>query len=60
MSGALVGQKAIVHYVIDPLGLVQDVWILTDVERAKQPWPTTAKDAQAWAFDPVAQVWTPR
>jgi hypothetical protein len=60
MSGALVGQKAVVHYVLDPLGLVQDVWILTDVERAKQPWPTTAKDAQTWAFDPVAQVWTPR
>jgi hypothetical protein len=60
MSGALIGQKAVVHYVVDPLGLVQDVWILTDAERAKQPWPTTAKDAQTWSFDPVAQVWTPR
>ena len=60
MSGALVGQKAVVHYVVDPLGLIQDVWILTDAERAKQPWPTTAKDAQTWSFDPVAQVWTPR
>jgi len=57
MSGALIGQKAVVNYVLDPLGLVQDVWILTDTERAKQPWPTTAKDAQTWAFDPVAQVW---
>jgi hypothetical protein len=60
MSGALMGQKAVVHYVIDPLGQVQDVWILTDAERAKEPWPTTAKDAQTWSFDPVAQVWTPR
>jgi hypothetical protein len=60
MSGALIGQHAVVNYVLDPLGLVQDVWILTDAERAKQPWPTTAKDAQAWSFDPVAQAWTPR
>jgi hypothetical protein len=60
MSGALIGQKAVVHYVMDPLGLVQDVWILTDAERAKQPWPTTPKDAQTWSFDPVAQVWTRR
>jgi hypothetical protein len=39
---------------------VQDVWILSDGERAKQPWPTTDRDAKAWSFDPVAQVWTPR
>ena len=58
MSGALMGQRAVVNYVLDPLGLVQDVWILTDVERKKQPWPTNAKDAKAWSFDPVAQVWT--
>ena len=57
MSGALMGHKAVVHYVLDPLGLVQDVWILTDAERAKQPWPTTRKEAQSWSFDPVAQVW---
>ena len=58
MSGALMGQRAVVNYVLDPLGLVQDVWILTDAERAKQPWPTNTKDAKAWSFDPVAQVWT--
>jgi hypothetical protein len=58
MSGALAGKKAIVNYTLDPLGLVQDVWILTDAERAKQPWPTKAADAKAWSFDPVAQVWT--
>jgi hypothetical protein len=60
MSGSLVGQRVVVNYVIDPLGLVQDVWILSDGERAKQPWPTTDRDAKAWSFDPVAQVWTPR
>ncbi len=58
MSGALVGQKAVVNYTLDPLGLVLDVWVLTDVERSKQPWPTKAADARAWSFDPVAQVWT--
>jgi len=60
MSGALMGQRVVVNYTLDSLGLVHDAWILTDVERAKQPWPTTAKDAQTWAFDPIAQVWTPR
>jgi hypothetical protein len=58
MSGALMGKKAVVNYTVDSLGLVQDVWILTDAERAKQPWPTRAADARAWSFDPVAQVWT--
>jgi hypothetical protein len=58
MSGSLVGQRAVVNYVVDPLGLVQEVWILTESERAKRPWPTTARDAKAWSFDPVAQVWT--
>jgi hypothetical protein len=58
MSGALMGKSAVVNYVLDSLGLVQDVWILTDAERAKKPWPTNAKDARAWSFDPIAQVWT--
>jgi hypothetical protein len=60
MSGALVGQSLPVHYVIGPGGLVQDVWILTDAELAKKPWPKTPREAQIWAFDPVAQVWTRR
>jgi hypothetical protein len=58
MSGALMGKKAVVHYTLDPLGLVHDVWILTDAERKKQPWPTKVTDAKAWSFDPIAQVWT--
>jgi hypothetical protein len=60
MSGALIGQKLSVHYVIGPSGLVQDVWILTDAEQAKQPWPKTIREAKTWVFDPIAQVWTPR
>ena len=58
MSGALIGKKAVVNYTLDPLGLVLDVWVLTDAERAKQPWPTKMADTRAWSFDPVAQVWT--
>jgi len=58
MSGALIGQQqVVVNYTLDPLGLVRDVWILTDAEKAKQPWPTTPKEAQSWSFDPIAQVW---
>jgi hypothetical protein len=60
MSGALVGQTATVNYTLDPTGLVLEVWLLSEDERAKQPWPRTLKDAQSWRFDPVAQVWTPR
>ncbi len=60
MSGALLGRSAVVHYVVDSTGLVHDVWILTDDERAKLPWPKTAQEARSWSFDPVAQTWTAR
>jgi hypothetical protein len=60
MSGALVGIPLLVHYTLDKEGLVHDVWILTDEERAKSPWPTTPQQAQTWAFDPAAQVWSRR
>jgi hypothetical protein len=60
MSGALAGTKLTVNYTVDPGGLVLDVWLLSEQESARQPWPRTAKEAQTWAFDPVAQVWTPR
>jgi hypothetical protein len=57
LSGGLLGAKLLVHYTVDISGLVKDVWILTADEAAKRPWPTTAAEAQAWSFDPVAQVW---
>jgi len=60
LSGGLVGQKLLVHYTRDPSGGVHDVWILTDDEAARKPWPATAEDAQRWAFDPAAQTWTRR
>ncbi|HEY0856352.1 MAG TPA: hypothetical protein VGE16_04810 [Albitalea sp.] len=58
MSGALLGSKLLVNYTLDMQGAVKDVWVLTAQEAAKKPWPTTAAQAQAWSFDPVAQVWT--
>jgi hypothetical protein len=60
MSAALAGRSAVVHYTFDATGLVRDVWILTEAERARQPWPRTPREAQSWVFDPIAQVWTPR
>ena len=51
------GGKFLVHYTVDTLGLVKDVWILTPDEAARKPWPTSPAEAQAWGFDPIAQVW---
>ena len=58
LSGSLVGQRLLVHYTVDTLGLVHDVWILTPQEAAKRPWPATPQQAQEWLFDPVAQTWS--
>ena len=58
MSAALAGQKLLVHYTIDDLGLVKDVWILSPTERAREPWPKTPKQAAEWRFDPIAQSWS--
>jgi len=58
VSGAAIGQKLVVHYTLDTLGLVKEVWILRPEEIARRPWPTTPREAQAWAFDPIAQVWS--
>ena len=58
LSASLTGQKFLVHYTVDTQGLLKDVWILTDDEAAKKPWPATAAEAQGWLFDPVAQVWS--
>ena len=58
LSGMLVNQRHTVNYTVDPSGLLLDVWILTAAERARQPWPTNAEQAAAWAFDPSAQTWS--
>ena len=58
LSGALVGQRMLVHYTLDLLGNVQEVWVLTPAEASKQPWPTTAQEAAAWRFNPDSQTWS--
>jgi hypothetical protein len=57
MPGALLGGRFLVHYTTELYGLVKDVWILTPAEAANRPWPTTPEEAQAWGFDPIAQIW---
>jgi hypothetical protein len=59
MSGSLVGISLVVNYTADTSGLVKDVWILTPDE-TRRPWPTSLEEAQAWVFDPIAQVWSRR
>jgi hypothetical protein len=57
VPGALTGGKYLVNYSIDTSGLVKEVWILRPEEASVQPWPTTPAQAEAWTFDPGAQVW---
>jgi hypothetical protein len=57
-AGLANGLTYTVDYTLDMQDRVQEVWILTATEVAKQPWPTTKAQAQAWTFDPVAQTWT--
>jgi hypothetical protein len=58
MSGALVGQRVLVHYTLDLHGHLQDVWLLNPAEAARQPWPTTPQQAATWAFNPDSQTWS--
>jgi hypothetical protein len=58
VPSGLLGGRFLVNYTVDLYGLVMDVWVLRPEEAAIQPWPTTPEQAQAWSFDPVAQVWT--
>ena len=58
LSGTLVSQRLVVNYTIDPMGLLRDVWILSEAERSKSPWPTTPEHAQSWTFDATMQTWS--
>ena len=58
VSGALAGQRWMVHYTVDLSGALLDVWVLTAAERANQPWPSTATEAATWSFDIGAQRWS--
>jgi hypothetical protein len=58
VPGGLIGGRYLVNFTVDLYGLVKDIWILTPDEASNQPWPTSIEEAQAWTFDPTAQVWT--
>ncbi len=58
MPAALIGQKFLVHYTVDPQGLLREVWILSEAEAAKKPWPKTRDEAASWRFDLVSQTWS--
>ena len=60
LSGAVIGQRLVVHYTLETNGLVHNVWVLTAEEMSKRPWPTTPEQAQRWSFDADAQTWTRR
>lgn len=60
MSGAVVGQRLLVHYTLDNTGELKDVWVLRPEEAARRPWPATREQAAAWIFDPGAQQWSRR
>jgi hypothetical protein len=58
LSGSLIDQKLLVNYTLDGFGQVHEVWVLSPAEAARQPWPKTVSEAQAWIFDPVLQRWS--
>ena len=58
VSGAIARQRLVVHYTLDLLGQLHEIWVLTPAELARQPWPTTPAQASAWKFDAAAQAWS--
>ncbi|MDP1691522.1 MAG: hypothetical protein Q8L49_06160 [Burkholderiaceae bacterium] len=58
LSGSLLDQKLAVNYTLDGAGELREVWILSQAELAKKPWPTTPQEAQRWVFDSTLQRWS--
>ena len=58
LSGSLLGQKLGVNYTLDMAGELREVWILSESELARKPWPATAAQAQTWVFDSSFQRWS--
>jgi len=58
ISGAVAGQRLLVHYTFDLAGELQDVWVLMPSEASRQPWPATPQQAATWSFNPYAQQWS--
>lgn len=58
LSGTLTGTKETVHYTLENTGLIKDLWILRDEEKAHKPWPTKPEHTLTWSFDAGTQTWT--
>jgi hypothetical protein len=58
LTGQIMGKKFLVHYTINTVGQIHNVWILTADEATKRPWPATPEQAAAWVFDPTMQAWS--
>jgi len=55
----LTGSRHTVHYTIeDTTGMIKELWVLREEERANKPWPKTVEERQAWNFNPATQTWT--
>lgn len=54
---ALAGNRAVVLYTLDAMGLVKDVWILAPAE-IERLWPRTPQEAATWRFDEATQIWS--
>ena len=55
----LTGSKHTVHYTIeDTTGMIKELWVLRESERAVKPWPKSVEERQAWNFNPATQIWT--
>ena len=60
LSGQVAGQRLVVHYTLDSLGQLLDIWVLTPAELARRPWPSTPEQAGSWVFNADAQTWSTR
>ena len=58
LPGALIGQKHVVHYTLQPDGQIRDVWLLNAAEQAIKPWPVSPAQAAQWRFDAATQTWS--
>jgi hypothetical protein len=58
LSGTLLDRMLVVNYTLDGFGQVREVWILSAAEAARQPWPRSSAEAEAWVFDPKLQRWS--
>ena len=59
LPATLTGSRHTVHYTTeDTTGMIKELWVLRELERANKPWPKTVEERQSWNFNPATQIWT--